>query len=285
VPIAGQETWKLYYTKKEGYKKLQNWARRLLGCDVSWAYVDGITSYYLALTKCGFAADIKTAEKQIGLLFPELGHAVDLGHPRFEARFAAEMYSGVGLTGALNFIFIVLYLKVCIDAGLMPKPNVVCIGGDNVTSDVPIYISIHMDATNEWLGFDVTKKVFGPLSLTTDGIDHRKDYHGGQITMTQMVQYVMKPLQSVVNNGLANMHDSGKYIKWCYENKAKIYKVTDDNVINKSDLNKKVRKWWEVDYDAKDKFMDVFVDSLHWVEKVFVTQNTNPQLNTDQIVY
>lgn len=249
-----------------------NYAKRTLNLNVHSLIGEG-AQMYIDICKQNpvFCYDIKTAEKQVGLLFSKLPMSVDLGHPAFPPAQSPEMYSGIFTTNPANVLYEDVYLKAKQEEGWTGKT--IYQFSDNLATDKPLNEDVHVSTSDTFCGMNPANKRFQPVSLCTDNPKHRLPLKNS-MHQVQRVQYIMRPFMAVMLNSLDSPDSCMKFMEYVVENK--LIDI-DDEVKQDSFKDYILAKEPAVHQKILDKFWKTAEYVRHW----FVVQETNAERPTD----
>lgn len=263
--------------KKQADAIMHNYMKKILGIPVNSLSDLGPQIYKQMITdeKC-YTYDLKTAEKQVGLLFKEFPFNVDLGHPAFPAEAANEMYSGIATTTPCNELFQMVFIKAMQDEYDFTPTKYYCFS-DNMAFDKEIPGQVHADEADTFCGLIVKERRFGPVSIVTDNPNHRLPFNSKVQRQTQRLQYVMRPFMAVALNSLDRPDTTEKFLDFVIKNKllndAEESEGARQDVIKDAILSQNV--------EVHQKVMDALPKTRQYVEQWFVTQDRDPDYVTD----
>lgn len=280
-----QLTWPIYHTdiKKKLVRKLHQRLSEISGITVEGLEETGPVLYkeLAENPSLWYTYDLKTAEKQTGLQFVGYGIAADLSAPGYAPEMGPEMYSGLGITSYPNEFEAIISGKV-IGEVTGRKPTKAKVFSDNIVFDTKLEDNPHLDTTPAFCGFMKDDKKFGPVSFVTDNPKNRLPFNGYHQLQVQTVQYIMRPLLSVIMNSLDNPNTCKQFIDWIVAAKLNVDPEGDgarsdvikdfiENLDN-IELHKKimdsfpgavefVKEWWRGGLQSTDS---QYVSDLKW---------------------
>lgn len=280
IPGLSQLEAGVYKTKakKEAVKPLHDLIKQVIGCEVHFLSEEAMELYnWINQQKKVYCYDLKTAEKQTGLgIESVLPFSCDLGHPDFDSKISGESYSGIGPTGPMNELEIAFILRaVQLLYGI--KIGWVCLYSDNFCCDIELPKSPHYDADKTFCGYLPDSKHFGPASLVTDNPKHRRAFNGASQMQQQYRQYIMRPLQAVILNNIADWSSCERLI--AYVLKWKEYQVEKEK--NELWNSSWVGEFISQHPELLQTFVETFPKEAKYVRENFVIQETNPEEVTD----
>lgn len=234
---------------------------------------------YLDLAKSDcYLYDVKTCEKQAGLLLQHFPFNVDLGDPRFPAEYAPEMYSGIGPTSPVNQVFGAVFIKAMREKHGF-NPSKWYIYSDNHGFDKKLPENIHLEPADAFCGFQAKMQHFGPPSLCTDNPKHRLQLKTMKQRQAQFLQYVMRPFLAVTLNSIDHPSTCVRFLEWVVANKK--------NVLDEGRISEGVRQ--DIIKDAilgksfveHQAILDKFSTTANWVRANFHTQSQNADFVSD----
>ena len=217
--------------------------------------------------------DMKTAEKQTGLMFENLGFAVDLSDTRFNGDDAPEMYSGIGPTSQLNELMMMILLRSFMDEDDLDIKKIY-IFSDNIATDVPLPEQLHFEEDDAFCGLRVKQRNFGPPSLMTDNPKHRLNYRNTRQTQVQRIQYVMRPFLSLVLNSIPAPDLCYRFIDY----------IVAKGLAEGSDSYRKDHMKQAIldkDETVHNAIIDEFPEVLDYLKKWFYIQDRDAKFSTD----
>jgi hypothetical protein len=281
VLTLSQLEWPIYHKimiKRKIYQQaFYDLVSKISGCELNAIIMTGANFYKDIIDVKPYAYDLRNAEKLVGILLPMLPIMVDLGDPHYPADIAGELYSGVGPTRPGSELVVALVIRFLKERGITPTK--LFLGGDNFGLDVDISTSdegfdILFTKEDSILGWLVNEQKFGPYSCITDNVKNRWNVPSkwSSLTSVQNYQFVMRPLQVVVNNDIMQSDSAVNLIKWVCERtdfdqmdiygKTQIYETIAESEI------------------LREAFYDRFSDELNFV-KEYVPTHTDEKRTTD----
>lgn len=266
-----QLTYPIYHNDAHGTVQKNFTARLSKFCGITIVSLEAVGPLIFKMMseeKTLFCYDMKTAEKQTGLMLSGLGFAVDLSDSRFPAEHGAEMYSGIGPTGPLNELQAAIFLRALIDKGWScPR---VYIYSDNLATVVQLPPQVHYESVTTFCGYHPELRRFYPISLMTDNPKHRQQLRIPS-SQSQRIQYIMKPLLSVIMNSVAKPTECYDFIEYVIANKI----VTPSNAEyfrqdNVRDIILSMKP------EVHAAIIDKFTASVAFVKNFYFVQDTVP---------
>jgi hypothetical protein len=275
IPGLSQSTWRIFKNKSkdkiESY--LTSCCKKLSGLEVTRLSEEKLDGYLDILNNDWHLYDMKTAEKQTGLAFQWTGFTCDLGHPKYPAELASEMYSGIGPTSPLNEFMCNIILRVLTeDEGWEGRK--VKIFSDNLATDVELPDQVFLEKADQFCGLDPIKKSFAPVSMCTDGPKHRISFNGKIQRQTQTLQYVMRPLLACIMNGIGGRDVTQRFLEWCKDKEVFVEESGGDR---KDYLVDEVLRQPEIHKDIRQDFNEVET----FVKKYFYVQMTDSDFTSN----
>jgi hypothetical protein len=221
--------------------------------------------------------DLKTAEKQTGLICQNRGFAADLSLPGYEKDLSAEMYSGLGFTPQENEIAGVIHFVAQNEAGEHIGPELYKFS-DNWAQKEPWPGSVFYDAEDTFCGFNPQKECFGPPSLMTDNPNHRLKFEPEQ-RQSQRMQYIMRPMLALILNDVGAPGSCKRFLE----------RIVDEEVdFGEADSPRKDHLTETVLSRDRD-YHATIIEDFPQVEKIisqwFVVQRQDASFSTDLRVY
>jgi hypothetical protein len=270
--------YKLPVKKKIYDECFYNLISKIAGCSLIPIVTHGAAFYKQVFENKPQCYDIRNAEKFVGSLLSFLPINVDLGHPEYPDEIAGEMYSGIGPTRPVAEIVVGVLINYLRNELGLPITSVF-LGGDNFGFAVELdckeqNLDLFMTNEDTILGALPIEEHFGPLSLVTDSVNHRANVpvKWQTLTWTQRFQYILRPLQVIVDNDLFKPGSCKRKIDWVIERK----ELGEEEIYSKESLNRAIGENLEI----RDSFLDLFSDEIAFVKR-FIPVHDNPENPTD----
>jgi hypothetical protein len=223
--------------------------------------------------------DLRNAEKQVGVQFSFLPFNVDLGTPEYDAEIAGELYSGVGPTRPGSELYVACLTRTLNNRGEISVDKVY-IGGDNYAFAPHINCEekgYDLFFTNEStiLGANPLRKTFWPYSAMTDTVKNRQTIPKTwrRLTWIQHMQFDLRPVQVLVNNGILNRSSCVKMMDWIVEKKL----LEGFDIYSKDTINDAITS----DEDIEDDFRDQFSEEVNFVHSTIPCHSDPGKQTTD----
>lgn len=274
IPGLSQSTWRIYKNKaKEAIETyITNKMKSISGIEISRLSEIKLAGYLSLLDDDWYLYDMKTAEKQTGLALGWTGFTCDLGHPKFPAEYASEMYSGIGPTSILNEIMMAIFLRVMReDEGWLGSRAMFF--SDNLAVDKELPDQPFLEVATEFCGLNRDKQAFAPPSVCTDNPKHRLRFNGTFQKQVQSIQYIMRPMLACIMNGLGERFVTKRFLEWCQEREIFLEGEGDrkdylvDEILRQPDIHKDIRQ--------------DFADVETFVKKYWYVDTSDPNFSTN----